>query len=134
MIDTMSPIKAPILVALMRRVDRGEVDLRRRITLEDDHKRLGAGVMRLFDAGASFTLHEPRMMIVVSDNTAADLCLEVAGGVDGVNACLGELEIEGVRATGTALDWFRALASSMDPELGRLAPSELAHTRATASG
>ena len=51
MIDTMSLIKAPILVALMRRVDRGEVDLGRRITLEEDHKRLGTGVLRLFDAG-----------------------------------------------------------------------------------
>ena len=119
MIDTMSLIKVPILVALMRRVDRGEVDLGRRITLEEDHKRLGTGVLRLFDAGASFTLHDAaRMMIVVSDNTATDLCLEAAGGVDGVNACLGELEIEGLRVTGTALDWFRALASSMDPDLG----------------
>ena len=119
MIDTMSLIKVPILVALMRRVDRGEVDLGRRITLEEDHKRLGTGVLRLFDAGASFTLHDAaRIMIVVSDNTATDLCLEAAGGVDGVNACLSELEIKGVRVTGTALDWFRALASSMDPELG----------------
>jgi beta-lactamase class A len=67
-------------------------------------------VLRLFDAGASFTLHDaPRIMIVVSDNTATDLCLETAGGVDGVNACLSELEIDGVRVTGTALDWFRAL-------------------------
>ena len=126
MIDTMSLIKVPILVALMRRVDRGEVDLGRRVILEEDHKRLGTGVLRLFDAGASFTLHDAaRMMIVVSDNTATDLCLEAAGGVDGVNACLGELEIEGVRVIGTALDWFRALASSMDPELGRVRRASL---------
>ena len=128
MIDTMSLIKVPILVALRRRVERGEVDRARRVTLEENHKRLGTGVLRLFDAGASFTLHDAarHTMIVVSDNTATDLCLEAAGGVDGVNACLGELEIEGVRVTGTALDWFRALASSMDPELGRVTPGELA--------
>ena len=56
MIDTMSLIKVPILVALMRRVDRGEVDLGRRITLEEDHKRLGTGVLRLFDAGRELHL------------------------------------------------------------------------------
>ena len=84
MIDTMSLIKVPILVALMRRVDRGDVDLDRRITLEDNHKRLGTGVLRLFDAGASFTVHDAaRMMIVVSDNTATDICLEAPERVAG---------------------------------------------------
>jgi len=40
MMDTMSLIKVPLLVSLMRRVDRGEVDLGRRITLAEDQKRL----------------------------------------------------------------------------------------------
>jgi beta-lactamase class A len=111
-LDTMSLIKVPLLVALMRRAERGEVDLSQRIVLEEDHRRLGTGVLRLFDAGASFTLRDAAtMMIVVSDNTATDLCLEAAGGVDAVNACMRELGIEGVEMTGAALTWFRALAA-----------------------
>jgi len=126
-LDTMSLIKVPLLVALMRRAERGEVDLNRRIVLEEDHKRLGTGVFRLFDAGASFTLRDAAtMMIVVSDNTATDLCLVATGGVDAVNACMRELGIVDVEMTGAALTWFRALAGSMDPELAGMAPGELA--------
>jgi beta-lactamase class A len=125
-IDTMSTIKVPILVALMRRVERGEVDLRRRVTLADDHKRLGTGIFRLFDEGATFTLHDAaRMMIVVSDNTATDLCVEACGGFEAVNACMRELGIDGIEMLGTALTWFKALAGSMDPELARISPGEL---------
>lgn len=126
-LDTMSLIKVPILVALMRRVDRGEVSLDERITLTDDHKRLGTGVMRLFGAGATFTLRDMAwMMEVVSDNTATDLCLAAAGGTEAVNATMRELGLDGITMTGTALDWFRALAGSMDPALATVSPGELA--------
>jgi len=125
--DTMSLIKVPILVTLMRCVDRGEVDLATRVVLDDDMKRLGTGVLRLFGAGASFSLLDAAwMMEVVSDNTATDICLDAAGGVDAVNATMRDLGIDGIEMTGTALDWFRALGSSMDPELGRVAPGEFA--------
>ncbi len=127
-LDTMSLIKVPILVALMRRVDRGEASLDQRITLEEDHKRLGTGVMRLFQAGATFTLRDMAwMMEVVSDNTATDLCLTAAGGPEAVNAEMAALGISGIEMTGTALDWFRALGGSMDPELARIAPGDFAH-------
>jgi beta-lactamase class A len=126
-LDTMSLIKVPILVALMRRVDRGEASLDERITLEEDHKRLGTGVMRLFQAGATFTLRDMAwMMEVISDNTATDLCLAAAGGPAAVNAEMEALGIEGIEMTGTALDWFRALGGSMDPELARIPPGEFA--------
>ncbi|BDA86559.1 hypothetical protein Sa4125_41010 [Aureimonas sp. SA4125] len=125
--DTMSLIKVPILVTLMRRVERGEADLSRRLTLTDDHKRLGTGVLFLLDAGASLTLKDAAwLMTVVSDNTATDICLEAAGGVDGVNAEMRALGIPDIQMTGDALTWFRALGSSMDPELGTVAPGEFA--------
>jgi beta-lactamase class A len=125
--DTMSLIKVPLLVTLMRRVDRGEVRLDTHITLTDDHKRLGTGVLRLFRAGATFSLEDAAwMMEVVSDNTATDICLEAAGGVSAVNATMGELGIDGIEMTGTALDWFRALGGSMDPELARMPAGEFA--------
>ena len=125
--DTMSLIKVPILVALMRRVDRGEVSLDERITLSDDDKRLGTGVLRLFGAGATFTLRDMAwMMEVVSDNTATDLCLAAAGGVEAVNGAMRALGLDGITVTGTALDWFRALAGSMDPALASVPPGELA--------
>lgn len=127
MMDTMSLIKVPILIALMRRVDRGEVSLEQRIVLEDDHKRLGTGVLRLLGAGAAFSLRDAVwLMEVVSDNTATDICLDAAGGVQAVNATMAELGIEGIEMTGTALDWFRALGGSMDPALAELPPGDFA--------
>jgi beta-lactamase class A len=126
MIDTMSLIKVPIHVALMKRVDRGEVDLNQRIQLQDDQKRLGTGVLRLFSSGAIFTLRDAAwMMEVVSDNTATDICLEAAGGVDAVNEAMRDLGIQGIVLTGTVLDWFRALAGGMDPKLAQISPAEL---------
>ena len=124
--DTMSLIKVPILVTLMRKVERGEVDLGERITLTDDHKRLGTGVLFLFDAGASLTLKDAAwLMTVVSDNTATDICLAAAGGIDAVNAEMVALGLHGIEMTGDALTWFRALAGSMDPELATVPPGEL---------
>jgi beta-lactamase class A len=123
MMDTMSLIKVPILVTLMRRVDRGEIDLNKKITLEEDHKRLGTGVLRHFDAGATLSLRDAaRMMEVVSDNTATDICLDAAGGVDSVNSTMRELGIDELKMTGTALDWFRALGGSMEQELATIPP------------
>jgi beta-lactamase class A len=125
--DTMSLIKVPILVALMRRVDLGEVSLEQKITLSDDHKRLGTGVLRLFGAGATFSLRDAAwMMEVVSDNTATDICLEAAGGVEAVNESMRRLGLDEIKMTGTALDWFRALGGSMNPELATIAPGEFA--------
>lgn len=125
--DTMSLIKVPILVTLMRRVERGEADLAQRVGLTDDHKRLGTGVLFLFDAGASLTLKDAAwLMIAISDNTATDICLQAAGGVDAVNAEMRALGLEDIEMTGDALTWFRALAGSMDPELATVAPGELA--------
>jgi beta-lactamase class A len=127
MMDTMSLIKVPLLVSLMRRVDRGEVDLGRRITLAEDQKRLGTGILRYFEAGANFSLRDAAwLMEAVSDNSATDICLEAAGGVDAVNATMRELGIEGIRMMGTALDWFRALGGSMAPELATMSPGEFA--------
>jgi beta-lactamase class A len=127
MMDTMSLIKVPLLVSLMRRVDRGEVDLGRRITLAEDQKRLGTGILRYFEAGANFSLRDATwLMEAVSDNSATDICLEAAGGVDAVNATMRELGIEGIRMMGAALDWFRALGGSMAPELATLPPGEFA--------
>ena len=56
-------------------VDRGEVDLGRRITLAEDQKRLGTGILRYLEAGANFSLRDAAwVMEAVSDNSATDIC------------------------------------------------------------
>ena len=43
--DTMSVIKVPLILELHRQAELGLVDLERRLELEQEHKRLGTGVL-----------------------------------------------------------------------------------------
>jgi beta-lactamase class A len=124
--DTMSVIKIPLLLELLRQAEEGLVDLDERIALETRHKRFGTGVLQLLDDGLALSLRDAAtLMIVQSDNTATDLCFEAVGGPEAPNRLMRELGLGSIEALGTAFEWFSALASSMDPALGRLSPGEL---------
>ena len=124
--DTMSVIKVPLLLELYRQADEGAVDLDARIKLGPEHRRFGTGVLGLLDDGLELTLRDAALlMIILSDNTATDLCFSAVGGPAAVNDLMRSLGLLSIQAPGTAFDWFSALASSMDPELGELGPAEL---------
>ena len=124
--DTMSVIKIPVLVELFRQVDAGHLNLDKRIVLQTEHKRFGTGVLSTLDDGSTLTLRDAAMlMIIQSDNSATDLCFDAVGGPDAVNACMRSLGLTQIQATGTCFDWFRAMATEMDPTYARLSPGEL---------
>jgi beta-lactamase class A len=124
--DTMSVIKIPLLLELLRQAEDGLVDLDSRVVLESEHKRFGTGVLALLDDGLTLSLRDAAtLMIVQSDNTATDLCFEAVGGPCAPNRLMRELGLDSIEALGTAFDWFSALASSMDSRLGELSPRAL---------
>jgi beta-lactamase class A len=124
--DTMSVIKLPLLLELLRQAEHGLLDLDSRFLLEAEHKRFGTGVLALLDAGLTLSLRDAAtLMIVQSDNTATDLCFEAVGGPDAANRLMRELGLDSIEALGTAYEWFSALAGSMDSRLGELSPGEL---------
>lgn len=83
-----SVIKLPILLAVLERVRRGEVDLDRPVTLTAWHKTGGSGVFQHFRDGTVFTLEDAcTAMIVLSDNVATNLAIDVAT-IEGVNGYL----------------------------------------------
>jgi beta-lactamase class A len=91
-----SVIKVPILVELFARVTAGSEDLQARVTLQEDDKVEGSGVLRELHAGAELTVEDlARLMIVVSDNTATNLLIDRLG-TDAVNA---RMEALGMRRT-----------------------------------
>lgn len=95
---TASVIKLPILVELMRQAAAGRVSLNERVTLRDEEKRGGSGIMKVFDAGVQPTLRDvATLMIVLSDNTATNLAIDAVGGVDPVNAAMDELGLSTIR-------------------------------------
>lgn len=92
-----SSIKIPILIELFRKAEAGAVDLGERVTVGDDVKVGGTGVLKeMGDGTATLALSDlASLMITVSDNTATNILIDVVGMED-VN---GLLEGMGLRTT-----------------------------------
>jgi beta-lactamase class A len=87
--NSASVIKLPVLVLAMQMVERGELSLAERITINATDFRGGTGVFRYNDPGLQPTLHDVLLqMIITSDNTATDIAIKKVGGVEKVNAWL----------------------------------------------
>ena len=94
---TASVIKLPILLALLRDVQAGRVDLADRLTLEADQRIGGSGILKVLDGGLRPTVRDvATLMIALSDNTATNMVLDVIGGIDPVNAAMAELGLHTV--------------------------------------
>lgn len=88
---TASVFKVPVLVELYRQIDAGKVDPNHRMTFEERYRVDGTGVLQELTAGLEITVRDLAMlMIVVSDNVATDMLLEVVG-IDRVNTMLSAL-------------------------------------------
>jgi beta-lactamase class A len=115
--ETMSVIKIPLMVEVFRQIDAGKFALEDRVTLRDEDKLPGTGVIQSLDSGIAFTIHDLLMlMIIVSDNTATDLLFHKVGGMDAVNALAKDYGLGQTRATGFAKEWFAALRAAPSAE------------------
>ena len=95
-VRTASTIKLPIMVAVFRAVADGRARWDETITLREQDKVSGSGVLREFSNGLKLPLRDVvRMMIVVSDNTATNMVIERITA-DAVNA---EMDHYGLTAT-----------------------------------
>jgi beta-lactamase class A len=110
-----STFKVPVAVTLLERVDQGEVRLDQMITLEPHDLHPGSGTLTsLFSKpGVSLSVRNLlELMLLISDNTAADLCTRLAGGPQAVTARMQALGLPGIRVDRpTALlisDWIGA--------------------------
>jgi beta-lactamase class A len=76
-VRTASTIKLPLLAAAFQAVAEGKANWDDRITLSDEDKVSGAGILPEFSSGDSITLRGlSHLMIVLSDNTATNLLLD----------------------------------------------------------
>lgn len=78
---TASLIKFPVMVEAYRQSEEDGLDLARMVTLHDDDKVPGSGILTVhFSDGATFSLRDAiRLMIAYSDNTATNLVLDEIG-------------------------------------------------------
>jgi beta-lactamase class A len=96
--ETMSVIKIPLMVEAFRQIGEGKFALTDRITLTDNAKRSGTGVIRSLDAGAQLTIRDLlTMMIIVSDNTATDLIYDKVGGPEAVTKLMATWGLSSIR-------------------------------------
>ena len=91
-----STYKVPIAVQLLTRVDQGEVSLDRMIELKPSDLHPGGGILTtlLNKPGVSLSVQNLlELMLLISDNSATDLLLRLAGGPEAVTACMRGLGI-----------------------------------------
>ncbi len=94
-----STFKVPIAVELLTRVQAKTVRLDSMVTVRPADLHPGSGTLTgLFnDPGVSLSVHNLlELMLLISDNSATDMVLTVAGGGPAVNARLAALGIKGI--------------------------------------
>ncbi len=120
-----SSYKIPIAIELLAKVDSGKYTLDQLIPIEGSDLHPGSGLLSERFAWPGNT--KPalalsvrsllELMMLISDNSATDVCLRLAGGPSAVNACMKRLGVRGLRVDRpTSLliaDW---LGVPMDPK------------------
>ncbi|MHA1581341.1 MAG: serine hydrolase [Candidatus Baldrarchaeia archaeon] len=87
-----STFKVAVLYELFRQVDKGRINLKHRIEIEEEHLAPGAGIINFFDAGLQLSIKDlATLMIILSDNTATDIVMDVVG--KNVNRLLRDLRL-----------------------------------------
>ena len=100
-----SAYKVAIATQLLSRVDSGSVTLDQLIPITKNDLHPGSGMLsERFDwpnstsPGISLSVRSLlELMLLISDNSATDMCLRVAGGPAAVNACMKRLGIDGLQ-------------------------------------
>ncbi len=81
-----SIIKIPILVSLMLAVDKKEVSPTQMLTVRQDLVTGGSGHLQWSPIGTKFSVKDvARLMIVISDNTATNMLIDLLGGKEKLN-------------------------------------------------
>lgn len=107
---TASTIKIHVLLQLLARAEAGEVDLNERVTIHANELIEGSGVLWHMTGPVTLSLRDIAvLMIIVSDNTATNICIERAG-IDGTNELLRSLGLEKTILRRRMLDAIAAVA------------------------
>jgi beta-lactamase class A len=95
-----SAFKLPVAVQIMSLVDNGKLTLDKMVSLTPQDLHPGSGTLNelFFHPGVSLSVANlMELMLVISDNSAADIVLREAGGPAAVTAHLHEMGFTGIR-------------------------------------
>jgi len=117
---TASTIKVPIIYELYRQAELGLVDLSQRIELKPEQRVTGSGVLQDLDFGLNLTVRDLAvLMIVVSDNSATDMLIELVG-LENTQNTMNELGLAqtSVATTIRQLMYYLTGYDISDPNIG----------------
>ncbi len=100
-----SSYKIPIAIELLAKVDSGKYTIDQLIEIEKSDLHPGSGLIgerfnwpNAVKPGLALSVRSLlELMLLISDNSATDVCLKLAGGPSAVNACMKRLGISGLR-------------------------------------
>lgn len=100
-----STFKVPIAVQLLTKVDSGKLSLDQMIEIRREDMHPGSGMIAErfnwpdnISPGLSLSVRSlMELMLLISDNSATDVCLRLAGGAGAVTSCMKRLGINGIR-------------------------------------
>ena len=96
-VRTASTIKVTVMIEAFARVTEGKAKWSDEVVLKDAKKVQGSGVLQELSDGLRLTLRDAvNLMMIVSDNTATNLVLDVLT-TDGVNARMEQLGLKQTR-------------------------------------
>ena len=95
-----STYKLAMAMLLLRQIDEGESSLKQMVEIGQDDLSPGGGLIKanIFHPGVALSVHNLlSLALTVSDNTATDMVLRLAGGPEAVTEFLQGLGIVGMR-------------------------------------
>ena len=88
-----STIKVPILTCALQLAESSHLNLEQRVQMNAGDRVTGSGILRDLDGGLTLTIRDLlTLMIVVSDNTATNMVIDLLG-IDHINAYLGQQKL-----------------------------------------
>lgn len=92
-VPSASLIKIPIMMEALSQVEEGKLSLNQRIVVQDDVK-VPFSILTLLESGNSYSLKDIlTLMIIQSDNTAANIIIDIVG-MDNVNNYIKSLGLK----------------------------------------
>jgi beta-lactamase class A len=120
-----STYKVPIAVQLLAKVDKGELKLEQMVDIKQSDFHPGSGTLAdLFNkSGVALSVRNLlELMLLISDNSATDVCLRLAGGAESVTARMRSLGIEGIKVSGSTAEMIAAWVGVQLPPEEKLTP------------
>ncbi|MCC6790070.1 MAG: serine hydrolase [Thermomicrobiales bacterium] len=94
---TASTIKVPVLIEIFRQIEAGTISLDDRMTVGEGAMTKGSGILRDLSLGIDLSVRDVAvLMIVVSDNTATNMLIDLAGK-ERINQTMVDLGFGGTR-------------------------------------